>query len=65
MKAYGLGRPHGLRHLAITEGLDFTGGDVRRGRAFSRHADANTLLRYDDARTDMFGEVARRVAAGE
>ena len=62
---FGLGRPHGLRHLGVTEALDMTNGNVRMGRAYSRHADANILLHYDDARTDMFGEVARRVAAGE
>lgn len=65
VKGHGLGRPHGLRHLAVTEALDVTNGNVRMGRAFSRHADANILLLYDDARADMFGEVARRVAAGE
>ena len=65
VKGYGLGRPHGLRHLAVTEALDMTNGNVRMGRAFSRHADANILLRYDDARADMFGEVALKVAAGE
>ena len=56
-------RPHGLRHAAITEALDVTGGDVRRVQKFSRHRDVRTLTTYDDNRTDMAGEVAKMVAA--
>jgi len=55
-------RPHGLRHAAITEALDKTGGDVRAVQRFSRHADVRTLQMYDDARTDLAGRVARLVA---
>lgn len=45
-------RPHGLRHAAVTEALDLTGGDVRAVQKFSRHRDVRTLQRYDDnART--------------
>ncbi len=65
VRGYGLGRPHGLRHLGITEALTMTGGNVRLARSYSRHANADMLLRYDDARVDGFGEVARKVAAGE
>lgn len=54
--------PHGLRHAAITEALDATGGDVRAVQRFSRHKDVRVIERYDDNRTDMAGEVARRVA---
>jgi integrase/recombinase XerC len=57
-------RPHGLRHAAITAALDLTGGDVRKVQRFSRHADVRTVALYDDAREDLAGEVARRVAAG-
>src|SRR5262249_27394034 len=61
----GLGkvRPHGLRHAAITEALERTGGDVRAVQRFSRHRDLRTLQRYDDCRRDLGGEVARKVAA--
>jgi integrase/recombinase XerC len=52
-----------LRHAAITEALDVTGGDVRRVQKFSRHRDVRTLTTYDDNRTDMAGEVAKMVAA--
>src|SRR5439155_20366744 len=55
--------PHGLRHAAITEALDRTGGDVRAVQRFSRHRDLKTLQRYDDNRADLAGDVARRVAA--
>jgi integrase/recombinase XerC len=55
--------PHGLRHTAITEALDLTGGDVRRVQRFSRHARIETLLLYDDARTNPSIDVARAVAA--
>lgn len=57
-------RPHGLRHAAITEALDVTGGNVRAVQRFSRHADVRTLALYDDNRTDMAGEVAAMVAGG-
>ncbi len=57
-------RPHGLRHAAITEALDLTGGDVRKVQRFSRHRDLRVLNRYDDNREDLAGEVARLVAAG-
>jgi integrase/recombinase XerC len=55
-------RPHGLRHQAITQALDATGGDVRAVQRFSRHASPATLLRYDDNRRDLAGDVARRIA---
>lgn len=55
-------RPHGLRHAAITEALERTGGDVRRVAKFSRHRDLRTLTVYDDNRRDLGGEVAALVA---
>lgn len=56
-------RPHALRHFAVTAALDATGGDVRRVQRYSRHANVQVLLRYDDARQDDAGDVARLVAA--
>jgi len=55
--------PHGLRHAAITEALDLTGGNVRAVQRFSRHRDVRVLERYDDNRRDLAGEVAKQVAA--
>jgi integrase/recombinase XerC len=54
-------RPHGLRHSAITHVLDMTNGNVRQAREFSRHADVRVLVRYDDARTDVGGDLAHRL----
>src|SRR5437660_1206522 len=54
---------HGLRHAAITEALDLTGGNVRAVQRFSRHRDVRVLERYDDNRRDLGGEVAKQVAA--
>jgi integrase/recombinase XerC len=54
--------PHGLRHRAITEALDRTGGDVRRVQRFSRHALVEIVMRYDDARTNPADNIARLVA---
>lgn len=56
--------PHGLRHTAITEALDLTGGNVRAVQRFSRHRDVRILERNDDNRRDLGGEVAKQVAAG-
>lgn len=55
-------RPHGLRHAAITAGLDATGGDTRAVQAFARLADANTIRHYDDSRVDLAGQVAGKIA---
>jgi integrase/recombinase XerC len=55
--------PHGIRHSAITEALDATGGNIRAVQRFSRHKDDRVVERYDDNRQDLAGEVARKVAA--
>jgi integrase/recombinase XerC len=55
-------RPHGVRHAAITEALEMTGGNVRAVQRFSRHRDLRTLTVYDDNRADLGGEVASLVA---
>ena len=55
-------RPHGLRHAAITTALDLTSGDVRAVQKFSRHAKVDTVIRYDDNRRDLAGDVADQVA---
>ena len=56
--------PHGLRHTAITDALEATGGDVRAVRKYSRHAKLDTLLIYDDSRQDMHGEIAKTISIG-
>ncbi|RJQ65749.1 MAG: integrase [Desulfobacteraceae bacterium] len=61
-KAGLVARPHGLRHAAITEALDLTGGDVRKVQKFSRHRDLRTVCLYDDCREDVGRQVAALVA---
>ena len=42
--------PHRIRHSAITAYLDTSGGNIRAAQGLSRHANLNTLTRYDDNR---------------
>jgi integrase/recombinase XerC len=60
-KLGGVIRPHGLRHAAITAALDETNGNVRAAREFSGHTSIEVLMRYDDNRRDVGGEVSTRV----
>lgn len=53
--------PHALRHGSITAALD-AGADPRAVQRFSRHRKLDTLIRYDDNRTDMGGQIAAVVA---
>ncbi len=55
-------RPHGLRHAAITQALQVTGGDVVTVQRFSRHTNVQTVLVYNDNRLDKGGEVANLIA---
>ena len=54
-------RPHGLRHSAATSALD-AGRDLRDVRRFTRHRSLEVVLRYDDMRRDVAGEIARDLA---
>ena len=56
--------PHGLRHTAITDALEATGGDIRRVRLFSRHKDINTVLIYDDARQNWHRQISEKISIG-
>lgn len=53
---------HGFRHAAVTEILDLTSGDVRAAAQFSRHANLNELITYDDNRKNLQGKMAQRLA---
>jgi integrase/recombinase XerC len=57
--------PHALRHQAVTQALTVTGGDLYRVQKFSRHQSFAMVKRYDDARLDDAGTVAKLVAAEE
>jgi integrase/recombinase XerC len=54
--------PHRIRHSGITAALDATNGDVRKVQKFSRHADLNTLMIYDDNRRNIQGEITDLLA---
>jgi integrase/recombinase XerC len=56
-------RPHGLRHTAITEALEVSGGNLREAAKFSRHQRLETILIYDDNRTDVAGQLAAKVTS--
>ena len=56
-------RPHGLRHSAITEALEATGGNIRAVARFSRRKSIQTLMIYDDNRKDLGGDIARLIAS--
>ncbi|MEV4352715.1 tyrosine-type recombinase/integrase [Actinoplanes sp. NPDC049596] len=53
LAAAGALSPHSLRHTAITEILDATGGDLRRAQDFAGHADPRTTRRYDRRRDQL------------
>lgn len=55
-------KPHGLRHLAVSQALDRTNGDIRSVAKFSRHKNVRTVLVYDDCRRDEAGRIAALVA---
>ena len=44
--------PHRIRHSSITAALDATDGNIRKVQKLSRHANINTLMTYDDNRTN-------------
>lgn len=54
--------PHGLRHTAITQILERSGGNVRMAQRFARHSNPATTMVYDDNRQQV---AARGVATLE
>jgi integrase/recombinase XerC len=64
IRGYGLGRPHGLRHSAITAALEATNGNIAEVMKFSRHKDPKVLMKYDDNRKDVAGDIAGRIDLG-
>lgn len=53
--------PHGLRHTAITTGLEETHGNIQAVSSFGRQEDPKVTARYDDNRKDAAGDVAARL----
>lgn len=61
-KKYGLGHIHGLRHLAVTEALEVTNGNIAEVMKFSRHSDPKTVMIYDDHRKNVSGAISAKLA---
>ena len=49
--------PHRIRHSSATHALNETGGDVRKVQKLTRHKKLETLMIYDDNRTNFQGEL--------
>lgn len=56
-------RPHGIRHTAISEVAEISGGDVRSVKAFARHSNVNTSMKYIDRIRDHQGEATNALSA--
>lgn len=54
--------PHRIRHSGITQALEATNGDVRAVQKLSRHSKLETLMIYDDARTNAQQQVTDLLA---
>lgn len=63
VKATGLGRTHGIRHMAITEALDVTNGNIAEVMKFSRHKDPKTVMIYDDNRKNLSRVISEKISA--
>lgn len=61
VRGYGLIRPHGLRHTAITRILDLT-ENIRLANKFARHTALSVTMVYDDRRHELSGDAARMLA---
>lgn len=55
--------PHRIRHSAITAALDASKGNVRDVQKFSRHKNIETLLIYDDNRTNPQADITQGFAS--
>ncbi|MCC0175894.1 tyrosine-type recombinase/integrase [Waterburya agarophytonicola K14] len=51
--------PHRIRHSAITAALDATDGNIRKVQKLSRHKDINTVMTYDDNRSNDQDEMSQ------
>ncbi len=54
--------PHRIRHASITAALDATNGNVRKVQKLSRHAQIDTLMVYDDNRSQDQLEISTLLA---
>jgi integrase/recombinase XerC len=54
--------PHRIRHGSITHALDKSGGNIRAVQRLSRHAKIETLMIYDDNRSNLQSELTELLA---
>jgi len=59
VKSYNLGRPHGIRHTAISEVLVRTNGNLLAAQQFGRQRDPKVTIRYWDKIQDVGGDAAK------
>lgn len=58
----GVGRPHGIRHLAIGEYSDATNGNVEKVSKFARHKDPKVTMVYLDSLKKRDAEASKVLA---
>ena len=51
--------PHRIRHSSITAALDATDGNIRKVQKLSRHVNINTVMTYDDNRSNHQEELSQ------
>lgn len=51
--------PHRIRHSSITAALDATDGNIRKVQKLSRHKNINTVMTYDDNRSNHQEEISQ------
>jgi integrase/recombinase XerC len=51
--------PHRIRHSSITAALDATDGNIRKVQKLSRHVNINTVMTYDDNRSNHQEEISQ------
>lgn len=51
--------PHRIRHSAITAALDASNGNIRKVQKLSRHKNINTVMTYDDNRSNHQEEMSQ------
>lgn len=54
--------PHRVRHSSITAVLDVNNGNHRETKKFSRHANVQTVIKYDDNRQDLQRQMAQKIS---
>lgn len=54
--------PHRVRHSAITTVLDQNNGNYRATQRFSRHAQVQTVLKYDDNRQNLQKQMTDKIS---